>query len=381
MRRSFRFSGFFISSFATVCLIFSPAFAKNVKRYTIESGEVHYKIEGSSDLGVIKTSSTGTKDLYFKDYGLLILEDEKQVDQTTGMESKTTKTHKMTKTDKNKIYTVNFDNKFISVMNDPALLMYQGDNMGKDAEKMLLGMGGKKLGSDNVLGYKCNIWELMGVRQCLYKDQVPLWLETNMMGVKSKTTAVSAKFNKKVSNKHFKLPNFPVKDLAEELGVPFGGEGMENMSSEEQQEMQQMAQALQQAFAQAQNQDGSKKGKNLEQQMMESISNSDYAKKQLEEMKRAMPLTLMLLKKIQPCIKSASSLAQAQSCEKKMMKLAKKYELQELMDEGLEITSWSSQEKTKILSDLDEGIKEIEKALPCIKRAKNIIDLGNCYEQ
>jgi len=70
---------------------------------------------------------------------------------------------------------------------------------------MLKKMGGKKIGSDKVAGYSCDVWELMGTKQCLYKG-IPLKIESDVMGIKSVEIATKAEFST-VTNKDFKLPD------------------------------------------------------------------------------------------------------------------------------------------------------------------------------
>ena len=74
-------------------------------------------------------------------------------------------------------------------------------------------MGGKKIGDEKFLGYTCEIWDVMGAKQWMYKGTV-LKLEMTVMGIKTVKEAVSAKFNVSVADKHFKLPDFPIQKEA-----------------------------------------------------------------------------------------------------------------------------------------------------------------------
>ena len=75
---------------------------------------------------------------------------------------------------------------------------------------------GKKTGTDKVLGYTCEVWELMGVKQCIYKG-IPLRVESNIMGMKNMEIATKAEFEISLSKDNFKLPDFP---LTNEMGSP-----------------------------------------------------------------------------------------------------------------------------------------------------------------
>ncbi len=61
-------------------------------------------------------------------------------------------------------------------------LMGGGESMKQTGKEMMIQMGGKKVGTDKVLGYPCDVWDLMGVKQCMYKG-LPLKVESNIMGV------------------------------------------------------------------------------------------------------------------------------------------------------------------------------------------------------
>ncbi len=366
--------------FSITCIVFvfclSPAFGtdKKVKRYTMKSGEVHYKIEGSGDIMGMKMSSSGKKSLYFRDYGGLMLQEEIQKKTTTGLGKNTEETtHSMTKTDQLNIYKVSFDQKKIFVSSDFAAAAYLGKNMGDEAEKILTGFGGKKIGSDNVLGYSCTVWSVMGGKQCLYKNQVPLWMEVDIMGVKTRETAVSAKFNHRISDKHFTLPSYPVEK---------GLEGAGQMSAEDAEQMAAMMQAIGQVAQEAgksMQDNPNMSEKDLEQQVLSALSQTPQMNSELKKMQRNMPIMLKLAREYRKCLKRADNKNQAQICgdraEQKSRKLGLPYDSQ---DQDEKIMSWSPQDKKKALDDMDESIADMEKAMPCIQKAANFMDLMNC---
>jgi len=71
-------------------------------------------------------------------------------------------------------------------------------------------MNGKIIGEEDYMGYKCEIWEAMGVKQWVY-NHFTLKIETTVMGVTTSKKAISIQFNISVPEEHFKLPNFPIK--------------------------------------------------------------------------------------------------------------------------------------------------------------------------
>ncbi len=189
-----------------------------LKRYDVKSGIVQYTSTISGKvIGSVITGS-GTESLYFKDWGAMELVEEKST-QTTNTKifgnksTESTNTHTMSKLDNGESYHVDFDKKQIFLRRDMAMDMTKVFHPNADAgdvgKNMLESMGGKKIGSEKFLGYDCEIWDIMGAKQWLYKGVV-LKLEMTVMGITTIKEATSAKFNTSVSDKYFKLPDYPI---------------------------------------------------------------------------------------------------------------------------------------------------------------------------
>jgi hypothetical protein len=110
---------------------------------------------------------------------------------------------------------------------------------------MMKEMGGKKIGEEKVLGYNCEVWELMQSKIWLHKG-ILLKQEANIMGTKHTTVATSVKFNVSISDKEFKLPDYPRKTMdqmmQEKMQRPGNNEPgqMPQMTPEQMQQMQEM---------------------------------------------------------------------------------------------------------------------------------------------
>ena len=196
-------------------LIFSTVFASSVqagaKRYEIKSGIVTYNIEGGGSMLGFSTKTTGTEKLYFTDWGNLELREASEKNVAMG---KTTLTHQITKIDHGTIYSVD-DKEKVILKQDIGMFKemdQQGKNMSAMGKDMMKQMGGKKTGTGKVLGYPCEIWEVMGTKTWIYKG-VPLKTEANIMGFKHLKIATSAKFDVSVPKSKFALPDYPVKTL------------------------------------------------------------------------------------------------------------------------------------------------------------------------
>ncbi len=198
-------------------LLFSTTLSadKSIKRYSIKSGFVAYEISGGGEIMGMKNKISGTKTLYFKNYGAVMIEEEKKSDISTGLANRNIQTHTLQKMDNVTSYSVDFKRKKILKGTDPIGSKYlsSGKNMSAQSQKMLEGFGGKKVGKDTILGLECEIWNIMGAKQCLYKGQIPLWIELNIMGLKNKTVAIKAEFEKEIADDKFTLPKYPIKIL------------------------------------------------------------------------------------------------------------------------------------------------------------------------
>ncbi len=193
--------------------------AIKLKRYRVPSGMVEYKIKMYGNMGVGKVKGEGTSKLYFKDYGAVELQEE-QSEQITEInmfgqkQVQKDKAHKMSKLDNGVSYSVDFKAKKIYKMQDPAMGFFKSfkkGDMSGSMEDIMKSMGAKKIGTEKVLGYPCDVWEMKGVKMWMYKG-VPLKTSTQMMGITYENQAVKAEFGGKVPDKYFRLPDYPVAD-------------------------------------------------------------------------------------------------------------------------------------------------------------------------
>ena len=189
-----------------------------LKRYELKSGIVEYVTTISGKVLGSTVSGGGTEKLFFKDWGALELK-ESVSSQTSVMKifgrekTETTDTHTINKLDNGDSYSVDFKNKKIYQAEDMAMEMVKNTHPDGDAgdvgRDMLVAMGGKMIGNENFKSYKCEVWEILGGKQWIYKGLM-LKMEITVMGITTKTEATSMKFDVSVADSHFKLPDFPI---------------------------------------------------------------------------------------------------------------------------------------------------------------------------
>jgi len=177
--------------------------------YGVESGIVKYKITLSGKLMDNIIEGKGQEIVYFDKWGNKIIKEEKI--------TKTTKTnvfnkvinqseniHHIQKLENEIIYKVDFKNQKINTYkkNNTELIKHNNNNL---LEKY----GGKKLINEVFKGYDCEVWDVSGTKQWLYKG-VPLKTEVTIMGIKTTKEAISANFNVLLTESEFNLPDYPI---------------------------------------------------------------------------------------------------------------------------------------------------------------------------
>jgi len=208
----------------------------DMKRYEIKSAQIQYEILGTGNVMGVPTKINGTSSLLFKDYGNLEITHEKFSQDIMGQKETT---EDIIKLEGNTVYSVDLEDKIIYKQkipldsDDPALSL--------KGKKSLVSLGGKLIGMGKVLEYDCEIWELSGIKMCMYKS-VPLKTETTIMGIKQTQIAKKIKFNLSISDDKFKLPNYPIKTRVDMMSenIKQMEEEMRNMTPEQRKMMQDM---------------------------------------------------------------------------------------------------------------------------------------------
>ncbi len=191
-----------------------------LKRYQLKSGIVKYKTRINGKVMGSTIEGSGTQELYFKNWGGTELKksEEKKITHINIFGQKKTEvehTKTIDKLDNGKSYTVDETNKVIYVRQDPAMNLMKNikkEDVSAVGESMLKSLGGKKTGTGKVLGYTCDIWQIPGGKQWIYKG-VPLKIQMSIMGITTTNEATEAKFNISVPDKYFKLPDYPVQQM------------------------------------------------------------------------------------------------------------------------------------------------------------------------
>ena len=212
---------------------FVDLFAAN--RYNIKSGIVEYEIIGNTEGGAKGDTISGTSKLYFKDFGNLELTDERII-QTIMGEKEEERT--ISKVVNEKLLTVDFNDEVI--YSQKLVLDEENPIQNIKTYEAFIQMGAKNLGTEDILGYKCEVWQLGEDKIWVY-NTVPLKQVSQSLGIVQIQQAKFAVFNIDIKDDKFKLPSFPVKPIEEIIG---DGEGeFPNISPEQEKMMGEMMKA------------------------------------------------------------------------------------------------------------------------------------------
>lgn len=200
-------------------LICLNSMAQETKKYAIKSGYIKYELSGNT---------TGTKELWWDDFGHKSCEIEKSTTTTKMFGIKNTEEkNSCTVLVKDKFWVADYIEgtgtngtmPYSQDANDLAGAMTEKEQQ-EFADELLQQLGGTKLGSEKLGSYLCDVVKLMGAKTWIYKG-VNLKTEAKIMGVEANEKFVDFKPNASVPNSKFNPP---------------GGVDYENISAQQQQQ-------------------------------------------------------------------------------------------------------------------------------------------------
>lgn len=218
-------------SFVVLLFLLTVSLNASMKRYEVKTGEVVYEIVGEGSVMGITTKLTGNSSILFKDYGAVEMMYEKTTQVVMG--EKDTQ-EDLTKFDNGTVYSIDDEEK---VIYKQTIGETEDLYLANKGEQSLIALGGKKVGTSTILGFKCDLWEFSDATMCIYKS-IPLKIETTVMGVNQIQTATKANFDISISEDKFKLPAYPIKTMGEMMDENMNQ--MEDMSPEQKKMMEEM---------------------------------------------------------------------------------------------------------------------------------------------
>ncbi|MEN8137862.1 MAG: hypothetical protein ABFR62_05470 [Bacteroidota bacterium] len=212
MRTQSLYSLLFFFSLSLVSFI-STSDNNVFKRYHIKSGKVVYKYEGKA---------SGTKELYFDNWGMKEAQLDNMTIEVYGM---TQKTNNLVILDNKEVSVINLNTKKAYKSDSNEILKLQKINpeekdLAKLSEQMLKDAGGNKLPNENFLGKDCDVWDIHGVKQYSWKG-IPLKIEITIMGMDIKMTATEISTDINIPSSKFEVPKGVVFEKESKVGFNF----------------------------------------------------------------------------------------------------------------------------------------------------------------
>ncbi len=218
-----------------LCFAFQVNAQNQAKRFAIKSGTIVLELSGST---------TGTKTIYFDNYGDKYHEHEESVTEVKmfGMTDRT-KADKITIMNGDQFWTIdniedkNMEGKLPYYKSSHEMFANMSEaEQEKMADDMLKSLGGEKLGTEKILGYNCEKISVLGAKSWIYNGIV-LKSEVNVMGIVSNEVAVEFEKNPSLSSKLFEAPSGKdFENLDEMRQAAFGGMDMSMAMEEEEYE-------------------------------------------------------------------------------------------------------------------------------------------------
>lgn len=169
-----------------------------IKKYAVETGIIKYKMSGMQ---------TGTETLYFTRYGMTEARYSDFVMEVLGMSMET---KKLSLQIDEMIYDLDYKTNQGTKIKNPlydALVRNKSKSLAEIGLEMLKSMGGVKIGTENVAGKQCEVWEVksLNTKTWVWKN-ITLKTVSSMMGMDIVIVAEDIRINVSVPKEKVSIP-------------------------------------------------------------------------------------------------------------------------------------------------------------------------------
>jgi len=158
---------------------------EHFKLYKFKSGMVYYDVKTASFDDNLNSQVEGIAKLVFDNWGLKELKEEDMSEIQQGDFNESQSRHTLTEVDNGTVYSVDFNEKKILKTRDRDLdlAIAQKLDLSNQNIKSLENLGAKKVGTEKVANYECDVWEYKDQQICLYKGRTDDYI-TSIMDLK-----------------------------------------------------------------------------------------------------------------------------------------------------------------------------------------------------
>jgi hypothetical protein len=179
--------------------------------YTVKEAQITYALSGIR---------IGTKSLAFSDYGSRT---RQATHATTTVMGRTQQDDSVVYTDGAWIYTLDPKIKRATKQHNSLAKDFTKESnrekILKTPEDYVRALGGEKVGTDKLIGYACDIWDIksFSTKTCLTKEGVALWTEAKIGAMVVKETATEVKIGSLPSGFVSLPPDIPIVETEDPL--------------------------------------------------------------------------------------------------------------------------------------------------------------------
>jgi len=232
------------------------------------------------------------------------------------------------------------------------IVRIENKNINQASEEAMIEKGGKKIGTDKVLGYNCDVWQIGKFKKCIYKG-VPLKVESNIIGIKKIEIATRVAFNTVLSS-DLKLPRLPIYDLKRKRIDRSKLDAMDKESFER----------LNRDTG-AKNEHNTTKNAEAKKEILMDI----YLNLSLPDIKKKILKSIKTMSFSKECFENAYTLKDARVCESKVS------EMVELTTKPKDkLLRWDARIKKELLKVINRRLKELK----CAEKTNTIQEIRKC---
>jgi len=320
----------------------SSVYAKaDINKLAIEQGSIVYEVSGSTQFSPeTNLSIEGNITLHFKDWGNTKVEEENGVLFMDGTLEHRQNVKNFIKYSGDKMITVDYDNEQLIVGK------VTSDKLQDNATENL-SMVGKK----TIAGFECEVWKGASIEKCIYKGLV-LSIESRVYNTHYLKVATSIILDENMTDEDFTLPDYPVHKIG------FLNKYQKN-------------QKLQKSNSFT---------KNVKKEHSDEDNKTNFlihlGEDIFNQQKKLLPKLLLLMKKTRESLQSVENPFEDTHCFE-MFSEMNKYNGS---DKEEYTWLWSEENKETLLNRLEDDLLSLQSKIPCVKRAKNILDLSVCMK-
>ncbi len=325
-------------------------------KFDVESGVITYEIIGGGKLTKeTNLSIDGRAQLRFREWGNVMLLEERGTVITTGAIKHKQEIKKLERQTHDKIISVDYKNEQILKRKKSKAI----SSMGEETEGLI------QQGEEEVAGHKCKVWVGPGIQKCVYKG-VLLKQESHILGISYVKVATQALFDVNLSKEECTVPNYPIHEFG------FFKESIQTKSTTK---VDNFCEILKEISFDI-NEDHVHFTKvNLEDRERQKFIN--YIGRDIfEKQKELLPKLLDALKDTRACLQTGDNPFEANECLEHFSQLKEQLGTKE--DDY--IILWDEQLKNELLDKIEDEVIYVQSRIPCVNRAKNITDLSSCMK-